>query len=140
MEIDLTELEMYEKQLAEKRRTKQMALSTSESDKTERTIDEIDEYLDRLALDLKTKDEPTSTDPQRTDKSLDSHSTGSNDLIANQCDCIHTTDSHVTADTSHKTVKNVSPKTSLPLLLFGFFCIIAFVNSVRCKECIEQIR
>lgn len=140
MEIDLTELEMFEKQLAEKRRTKQMALSTSESLMTERSIDEIDEYLDRLALDLKAKGESISSDPQRTDKSLDTHTTGSNDLVENQCDCMHSTDSHVAANTSHKTVENVSSKTSLPLLLFGFFCIIAFVNSARCKECIEQIR
>lgn len=125
---------MYEKQLAEKRRNKQTA-STSESKKTERTIDEIDEYLDRLALDLKTKDE--STDTQQTDKLLGSHSTVSSDSVANQSDCVHSTDSNVAANTSHKTVENVSPKTSLPLLLFGFFCILAFVNSVRCKECIE---
>ncbi|XP_055316209.1 acidic leucine-rich nuclear phosphoprotein 32 family member A [Sitodiplosis mosellana] len=153
MEIDLTELELYEKKLAEKRRLAAMnASSTAAADddkhttavadnKTdERTIDEIDEYLDRLALDLKTKDQTTSSSTnnqqqQQQQRLNDFHnpSGSQNHSMPNQCQSSRSTDNHNDATNTMTTTTAQIPTqtTSFPLLLFGLLTILAFVNSVR---------
>lgn len=143
MEIDLHELEIYEKKLAERRRTKSNDLTAVETTttvkQTERTIDEIDEYLDRLVLDLRTKDDARSTTIDQSIVHLkNAIPTESNRSVSNQCELTQTTDNNVAAiDDSSSNATQISSKTSFPLLLYGLLSIFAFVNSVCCKNAFE---
>lgn len=131
MEIDLTELEMYEKRLAEKRRTT-MNSSMAKSDNLEQNIDEIDEYLDRLAIDLKAKDDTKSDKQQNESTSNAFTTTATNHSVSKQCQSSLTTDNHV-----DNNFTQLSSNTSFPLLLFGFLSILVFVNSIRCKNALN---
>lgn len=143
MEIDLNELERYEKQLAERRRTKQTT-SSSQSCSTAKTaeveqsqskvdeIDEIDAYLDQLAIDLKTKDErnktmsDATTDTQPICRSQLAQPSGSQ----NQSEP-HQSTNHMTE--TYTMNGQIIPKPSFALLLLGFLSVLAYVNTVRCK-------
>lgn len=135
LEIDLTELELYEKQLAAKRLAKMNSgHSTAESanDKcTDHTIDEIDAYLDQLALDLKANDESKGIASRNTEQNPNSQSlcpTGSNHSVPNRY-------SNQTVESQADT--DASTKTTFPLLLFGFLSILAFVNTFHCKNALN---
>lgn len=143
MEIDLHELEIYEKQLAEKRRTKRNsspAASTANVEhKTDQTVDEIDAYLEQLALDLKTKDEHTDHKP--SDSNNSPNTLQNSNTQPKQCSSPSIDSKIMEADNSSSTTAaQISSQTSFPLLLFAFFSILAFVNSVRCKKCIEFLQ
>lgn len=172
MEIDLNELELHEKHLAERRRLRQQQQqqeqSTAHTDgscsssvattsatlatattstTTSQGVDEIDAYLDRLALDLQAKD-------QRTNDARGANT--SNNHIAHQhasangsrCqqpplvnkenssqfndDC----DKNGHADATAAPASNsnqASAKTTLPLLIYAFLSLLAYVNTIRCK-------
>lgn len=143
MEIDLHELEIYEKKLAERRRAKSNDLTAVETTttvkQTERKIDEIDEYLERLVLDLRVKDDARSTTiDQPIVHPENAISTGSNRSVSNQCKSNQTTDNTVAANVdSSSNATQISSKTSFPLLLYGLLSIFAFVNSVCCKNAFE---
>lgn len=126
MEIDLTELETLEKKISEKRQTNPTAPH-------ERNIDELDEYLDRLALDLKAKDDTKttiatdlpSTSTACIEKNLQNRaSTGSSN---------HLKYDELAENTPYDLAKQITHKPSFVSLLFGLLSILAFVNSVRCK-------
>lgn len=142
MEIDLTELEIYEKQLAEKRRTQMdastVASTTANVKKTDQTVDEIDAYLDQLALDLKTKDQQTTPHTDNKQTHNDTPNTLENGInpctVAKQCSS-QTNDNIA----SNSTAAQFSSQTSFPLLLFGFLTILAFVNSVQCKNALKKL-
>lgn len=91
----------------------------------EQTIDEVDEYLDQLALDLKTKDQTSSTNNQQQLKANNLQ----NNSVPNQSTFAHNNAATTTTAQTQKT-----HATSLPMLLFGLITILAFVNSVRCKR------
>lgn len=176
MEIDLTELDLYEKQLAERRRLRQqkqstqidsscdssvatttataaVSSSTSSSSKTSQNVDEIDAYLDRLALDLQAKDEQTN-EARGTNRQHQIHSVTFNAVSSgSQCqplmnsensnqnnddddDCDKNGHAVIGADATAVAAVDAGPsnsKTTLPLLIYAFLSILAYVNTVRCK-------
>lgn len=151
MEIDLNELEIYEKQLAEKRRTQMdastVASTTANVENTDQTVDEIDAYLEQLALDLKTKDQQTTphtdnkqthNDTPNTPNTSNTPNTPENGInpctVAKQCSS-QTNDNIA----SNSTAAQFSSQTSFPLLLFSFLTILAFVNSVQCKNAFKKL-
>lgn len=141
MEIDFNELETFEKQLDDKRQKNKVDSSTtsittittsSSSPPTttnEQNVDELDAYLDRLVIDLKSKnDDPTSDKLNSANAEQGSNSTMSSQ---NLCDNKHT----VADNTSNTSIVNpILNPMSFPMLLLGFLSILAFVNSVNCKK------
>lgn len=145
MEIDLTELELYEKQLNEKRKQRAKLNETpanTANDVDTTTVDEIDEYLDQLALELRAKNDETVSTSQHKNDSIKKSDlpTGSKSCsVPNQSSHIDT-EKNVANDASNKnTDTQISSQTSFPLLLFGFLSILAFVNSVRCKNVFNKL-
>lgn len=162
MEIDFTELETFKKQLNEKRSKKPIEHSTATTS-NEPIIDELDEYLDKLAIDLKTKNDENeqpqcSTASTRStcnndvnNKSCENHTINNDMQIQNLCDkqivadnSTSTTTTATTTTTSNSTTNsnananpnpiNDSNRLTFPMLLLGFLSILAFVNSVNCKK------
>lgn len=140
MEIDLNELDLYEKQLAEKRHTKSntsASTSTAETAHVERSVDEIDAYLDQLALELKAKDEHRSTPTANTRPNNHlcnaSSSSGSQTHTTTYRNSSHTAEKCTGQDASDSMTEQI-PKTSFALLLLSFLSILAYVNTLRCKE------
>ncbi|XP_031635420.1 acidic leucine-rich nuclear phosphoprotein 32 family member A isoform X1 [Contarinia nasturtii] len=134
LEIDLTELELYEKELVEKRKQRtEMNPSTAETSTTSNdnaTVDEIDEYLDRLALDLRANnDESISTNRQPSDNNLEKSLPSGSKSCSESNQSSHTTDNNVATVVSNKNAAQIS--TPFPLLLFGFLSILAIVNSIH---------
>lgn len=129
MEIDLGELEQFEKRLATKRQNQPQSLaqpaSTSSTTTTTAAVDELDEYLDRLAIDLKERDAAIKSKTEPTDCDNDKRSL-TNDT-SGVASCVN--DSKSTESNSAIAATTAQP-TSLPLLLFGFFSILFFIQSV----------
>lgn len=132
MEIDLAELEWFEKQLADKRKI------NNDNRDHESNIDELDDYLDRLAIDIKTRENAKvnnapSTSAQLIDQNTSLSSVdGSNTNLNTQ-----QSSSSVYNSSSNQAISyrdNQLQKTSLPLLLYGLIGILFFINSVHCKE------
>lgn len=124
MEIDLGELEQFEKRLAEKRQQNTTASASTSNRSGPDGVDELDEYLDRLALDIKkTRDAETSQTESNCDRSLTMPSAPA-----------VTGDAHgdklPTQTESSTPANNRIAQTSLPLMLFGFFSILLFINTV----------
>lgn len=160
MEIDLTELELYEKQLAERRRQQQQqqqsnpqqsdggscssrsvattsAMTTTTT--TSQNVDEIDAYLDRLALDLQAKDQRAVDARGSSSSNHINHQTNQNDSVApvvnkenssQNDDCDKNGQIAAGPSNSNQTSKI---QTTLPLLIYAFLSILAYVNTIRCK-------
>lgn len=159
MEIDLNELELHEKQLAERRRSQQqqqeqqstsqtdgssdssgsstLAMATSTTTTTTTTtsqnVDEIDAYLDRLALDLQAKDHRTN-DARGANTSNHSNHPNQHSLVNNENSSQLNDDCDKNGATAAPTNSNqASTKTTLPLLIYAFLSLLAYVNTIRCK-------
>lgn len=155
MEIDLNELELYEKQLAERRRLRQQHQSTAQtvgsssssqastSTLTTRTtptqnVDEIDAYLDRLALDLQTKDQRTddawgANHPHDQSQPAHlAHNENASQLI-DDCDRNGHADAAYAAAAVPSNSNQAAAKTTLPMLIYAFLSILAYVNTITCK-------
>lgn len=138
LEIDLAELEMFEKQLADKRKSKPNV--SANVVQSTNSPDELDMYLDRLAIDISARDNAKHVNDASTAPMPSTSSMQHNDGVATQCSVA---DEMVAKNNSNKsTVDGIDsttplaslaktmPKTSLPLLLYGFLSILVFINSV----------
>lgn len=156
MEIDLKELEVFEKKLKLKRQSKNDDNKNKRCDRSNggdnpkqvdsSEIDEIDEYLTQLAIDIKAR--PNATASSDTCSIHDNSKANSSQLAAN--------DVESTADAAVQEVSILAsspPQTSLPLpypvLMYWLLSIIFFVNTVKhtvkptCKrafKCYDTIR
>lgn len=120
LEIDLTELETFEKHLTDKRKSKPNVSINS-------SPDELDIYLDRLAIDINARDTannandasfvPMPSTSMQHDDTVAAESSMADDIVANE--------PMVTS-----LVALTMPKTSLPLLLYGLMSILVYINSV----------
>lgn len=173
MEIDLTELESYEKQLAERRSLRQQqqqqpcsaqqtddssvatmpspapAITTTATTSSQ-NVDEIDAFLDRLALDLQAKDQRTNDarhgvnstnhinhQQHQRDNALPSGSMQYEPSLTNTDDSSQNNDcdtSTAAATAPQLNLNQTSKTTSLPLLIYAFLSILAYVNTIRCKH------
>lgn len=125
MEIDLGELEEFEKRLNEKRQQTMASATTSVRPSID-DVDELDEYLDRLALDIQTRD----TKSNQTDKDCDKNDTS---LTTPVIGVPHNESNRIKimqTESSTSTDANRIAQTSLPLMLFGIFSILLFINTV----------
>lgn len=125
MEIDLGELEQFEKRLAEKRQQTVPPGQTGASCSTgSHEVDELDEYLDRLAIDIQS----------RETKIVDSASKNRMQSISlDSRNCDNNVDA-VAIPVASPTLAPSVAKTSLPLLMFSFISILLYINSVVCKR------
>lgn len=142
MEIDLGELEQFEKRLAEKRRLKQLqpqqqlAESATTSQPTASTsadangsIDDLDAYLDRLAIDIKAREHATAA--KHTEPDCDNDNNSSKKMAKTECHtALATASSSGGSGDDAALTPQASAKTSLPLLLFSLFSVIIFIQSV----------
>lgn len=127
MEIDFTELETFEKQLNEKRKTNNVVNSTKTSKPmTEQTIDELDEYLDRLTLDKIDVNKACGSGTMSTCKNDGNESST---MMPSQYLCDTVADNNTSG-----IINKISNSLPFPMLLLGFLSILAFVNSVNCKK------
>lgn len=132
LEFDLAELDQYENRLKSKRiATRRQA--------TDDGVDDLDDYLERLALNSVTQNDDCERINATPMPSTSAANNEDNHGIACHSTMTNTTDS--------SDVGNVEcgggdgdgggdesfDKTTFPLLLFGFLSILAFVNSVHCK-------
>lgn len=161
MEIDLNELELHEKQLAERRRLRQkqqeqqpstqtdgssgssvaststaMAATTTTTT-TSQNVDEIDAYLDRLALDLQAKDQRTN-DARGANTSNHSNHTHQHTSVHKENSSQFNDDCdkngwHADATAAPSNSSQAPTKTTLPLLIYAFLSLLAYVNTIRCK-------
>lgn len=133
MEIDLGELEQFEQQLAKKRNNAEVMGSTTHRSKPDTAVDDLDEYLDRLAIDIKNKD-ANHVNRVSCDKS--------NQIVTNLTsnDDTNSVKMMRAEPSTQSAIPNPIVHTSLPLLLFGFFSILFFIDTVnrnqqfRCKQ------
>lgn len=132
MEIDLGELEQFEKRLADKRlkqlQQQQMPNASAPqiiagtSSGASGVADDLDEYLDRLAIDIKTREAAAAKHNE-------------SDCDNNSSDRVGKTDDKSVVSSSScynagAPVQHASTSTSLPLLLFSFFSVLIFIQSV----------
>lgn len=160
MEIDLAELDLYEKQLAERRLLQQQqqtiqadkhgccssaiapaAVTTMAPSNLSQNVDEIDAYLDQLALDLQAKDARTNdTLPAATTSNYNDHHENNampsdsqcKRLVNNGNDASRNDNKNDDCDSNTACVN--SSKTTLPLLIYAFLSILAYINTIRCKH------
>lgn len=130
LEIDLAELEMFEKRLADKRKSKPNVLANV--NESNNSPDELDMYLDRLAIDISARDNANYvSDASDVPMPSTSASHTHNDTVGNQCLVANENKSTVNGiDSTTPLASQVVPKTSLPLLLYGLMSILVFINSV----------
>lgn len=120
LEFDLVELELYENRL-------KCQPVTSNNQTTADNVDDLDEYLERMALNSVPQDK--SREKIATD--LPSTSAACIQNYTDNVTIIETADANI-ENRPHQTDANLS-RTSFPLLLFGLLSILVFVNSVHCK-------
>lgn len=166
MEIDLGELELYEKKLNEKRQrncdqptTNVMATeqtSSQHNDKTRKCdIDELDEYLDRLSIEINEREQRVNNAthitpvPATTSVTISPSTTT---VCSSQQ--VHTTNSsqlnfytnHITSQNNGNGTDDGKKKcnifdnshTSLPMLLYTLMGILVFINCVHCKNLLKS--
>lgn len=129
LEIDLAELETFEKQLADKRKTQP---STSNTQSSNNCPDELDLYLDRLAIDINARNDNDQNHAHSASVSTSSASTVRID-DDNGTSIVTHSDSQSTVDmetSSFDQNKIVVPQASLASLLLGLMSILVFINSV----------
>lgn len=129
LEIDLAELELFEKQLADKRKSKpNVSANVNESSNSP---DELDMYLDRLAINISARDNANYVNDASDVPMPSTSSMQHNDTVGNQCLVANENRSTVNGiDSTTSLASLVVPKTSLPLLLYGLMSILVFINSV----------
>lgn len=133
LEIDLAELEIFEKQLADKRKTKPNV--SANVDQSSNSPDELDQYLDRLAIDIKARDNVTENKNDASAAPMPSTSASSaqhDDTIDSRCSSVANNNTAAVNGIGSMTpsVPLAVPQTSLPLLLYGLMSILVFINSV----------
>lgn len=131
LEIDLDELEMFEKQLADKRKSMQN-VSTNVVDQMNNSPDELDMYLDRLAIDISARDNAKNLNDVLAVVPVPSTSSiKHDDTVAAQNSMVNNNTCRANGIVSTiPTASLAVPKTSLPLLLFGLMSILVYINSV----------
>lgn len=152
LEIDLNELELYEKQLADKRKSKTDAstastsasLAANQPSVDDEKVDDLDEYLDRLAIEIKSRDNSEQFDraisePTQTATANSTETVQQNQIVQTS----HNDEKRKTAESAtnsigDQTSQEFSQNTSFALLLLGFLSILAFVNRVHCKNEFQQ--
>lgn len=144
MEIDLKELKIFEQKLNEKRSSIKQNTANDDNSKLmstplndcDKEIDEIDEYLNQLAINLKTKNQTTNNNDD--------------DVVVVGC-CSNSKNSHMNSNcidepssissscSSQNDANNklASPPSQqpLPLLMYWLLGIIFFINTVQSKIC-----
>lgn len=118
MEIDFQELEDFEKKLEQKRSN---AITTNSTAPSNDDVDELDVYLNELAISLKASSVESEQHASITDSEMMVLDTSQN--------C-----SSSSANNSTTTIQSPSATTSFPLLVYGLLSILCFINSVvHCK-------
>lgn len=132
LEIDLAELELFEKRLADKR--KSVPNASAVANETSNSPDEIDMYLDRLAIDINARNDAKHVNDASSAASMPSTSSAQHDdtTVATQCSMVATSDKCPVngIDSTTPLAALTVPQTSLPLLLYGLMSILVFINSV----------
>lgn len=141
MEIDLGELELYEQKLCEKRQNSDQQNTASAERSSQHNelskndqIDELDEYLDRLTIEIKQREQKDSAAMHTTPSAAITSVTKSNpgSMNSSQLNCNNS--NKRTDDGQTKCIDLKSPQTSLPMLLYTLMGLLVFVNSVHCKN------
>lgn len=132
LEIDLAELEMFEKQLADKRKTKPNV--SANVDQSSNSPDELDIYLDRLAIDISARDNATNVNDASAAPMPSTSSTQPDDTVVTRYTVVANGENDKSlingiGSTTPLATLTV-PQTSLPLLLYGLMSILVFINSV----------
>ena len=140
--------------LCEKRKqTGTASASTStQNDRTIDHVDELDEYLDRLAIDIENRGKEVNAAAAATSNGQLPHTTimsaqqqahtgrDNSNHSANHCQQSDQSNHQISAVNGTISRNDVAhslgdvEKTTLPLLLFGFMAILTFINSVCCKR------
>lgn len=134
MEIDLGELEQFEKRLADKRQ-KQLqqppqqptchgSSVSAASTSRDAVADDLDEYLDRLVIDIKARETAAA---KHDEPDCDNTRSCSNRMVNTECDSVANGSS---SGNDNSMLASSTTTTSLPLLLFSFFSILIFIQSV----------
>lgn len=125
LEIDLAELEMFEKQLVDKRKSKPHV--SANIDQSSHSPDELDMYLDRLAIDINARDNATNDVNDVSIAPMPSTSSMQHDdNIATRC-TVATVNG---IDSTTPLASLIVPETSLPSLMYGLMSILVLINSV----------
>lgn len=127
LEFDLAELEQYENRLT--------STSTAPHGRPTDSVDDLDEYLERMALSGAAHVERTENTATESKATEAQPSTSAARNAHDPIECKASTHTAKPSDANIGLANDANlARTSFPLLLFGLLSILAFVNSVQCKR------